>query len=203
MRVLRTFACLAPETNPKTCVMSRCHNDDPYHGQNGKRYHETSIVVTPYVTQLVIRYGVVVAHRTQNKNIPRPRDATSVAISIGERPALNSLKTQSRSRLQKWISYVNGNAEYDSLFLISMNSKSRPPVLTKVLGNIVCDSLGADEDEHLSIFLAYLVKMLNELRPLLKVTADLDDLCNAMVGGKLHRSNVHLDEVLKEVLYAT
>ena len=31
--------------------------------------------------------------------VPRPREATSVAIRIGERPALNSPRTQSRSRL--------------------------------------------------------------------------------------------------------
>jgi hypothetical protein len=33
------------------------------------------------------------------KDVPRPRDATSVAIRMGERPALNSPNTQSRSRL--------------------------------------------------------------------------------------------------------
>jgi len=32
-------------------------------------------------------------------HVPSPRDATSVAIRIGDRPALNSPSTQSRSRL--------------------------------------------------------------------------------------------------------
>jgi hypothetical protein len=32
-------------------------------------------------------------------HVPRPREATSVAINMGERPALNSPRTQSRSRL--------------------------------------------------------------------------------------------------------
>jgi hypothetical protein len=37
---------------------------------------------------------------TQSKHhVPSPRDATSVAIRIGDRPALNSPSTQSRSRL--------------------------------------------------------------------------------------------------------
>jgi hypothetical protein len=34
-------------------------------------------------------------------HVPKPRDAASVAINMGERPALNSPKTQSRSRLRK------------------------------------------------------------------------------------------------------
>lgn len=34
-------------------------------------------------------------------HVPKPRDATSVAINMGERPALNSPRTQSRSRLCK------------------------------------------------------------------------------------------------------
>jgi hypothetical protein len=34
-------------------------------------------------------------------HVPKPRDATSVAINMGERPALNSPRTQSRSRLWK------------------------------------------------------------------------------------------------------
>lgn len=37
----------------------------------------------------------------QKRNIPRPREATSVAIRIGERPDLNSPSTQSRSRLNQ------------------------------------------------------------------------------------------------------
>lgn len=37
----------------------------------------------------------------KERDAPSPRDATSVAIRIGERPALNSPNTQSRSRLAK------------------------------------------------------------------------------------------------------
>lgn len=43
--------------------------------------------------------------RKEINNIPRPREATSVAIRIGERPLLNSLRTQSRSRLKYNVRY--------------------------------------------------------------------------------------------------
>lgn len=40
-------------------------------------------------------------HLLKIENIPSPRDATSVAIKMGDRPALNSPSTQSRSRLKR------------------------------------------------------------------------------------------------------
>jgi hypothetical protein len=42
--------------------------------------------------------------------------------------------------------------------------------------------------------------VLDKLRPLVKVAADLDDLRDVVVGGQLHRANVDLDEVVEEVL---
>lgn len=81
-----------------------------------------------------------------------------------------------------------------------MDGQCRPSVLPEVLGDVVCDTLRADEDEHLGILLADLVEVLDELRPLLKLSTDLDDLGNVVVGGELHGSDVHLNEVLEEIL---
>ena len=81
-----------------------------------------------------------------------------------------------------------------------MDGQSWPSVLTEVLGDVVRNTLGANEDEHLRVLLADLVQVLDELRPLLEVADDLDDLLDVVVGSELHRTNVDLNEVLQEVL---
>lgn len=88
----------------------------------------------------------------------------------------------------------------DVLLLVAVDGKSGPAILTKVLGDIVRNPLSADEDEDLGVFLAYLIQMLDELRPLFKVAADFDNLLDVVVGGKLSRANVDLDKILQEVL---
>ena len=145
----------------------------------------------------------VVALATGNENIPRPRDATSVAIRMGERPALNSASTQSRSRLHRKMS-ANAHESYRrySLFLVTVDGQCWPSILTEVLCDIVRNTFCADENEYLRVLLTDLVEVLNELRPLLKVTADLDNLLDVVVGRQLSRADVNLDEVLQEVLYA-
>lgn len=81
-----------------------------------------------------------------------------------------------------------------------MDGQGRPTILTEVLCDIVRYSFGPDEDEHLRIFLADLIQVLDEFRALLKIAADFYDLLDIVVGGELRRTNVDLDEVLQEVL---
>lgn len=67
-----------------------------------------------------------------------------------------------------------------------MDGQRGPSILTEVLGDVICNTLRADEDEDLRVFLTDLVEVLDKLRPLLKVTHDLDDLLNVVVRGELH-----------------
>ena len=115
---------------------------------------------------------------------------------------MNSLKTQSRSRLTK-VSTTLANAlnMLHLLLLVSMDGQCRPSILTEVLRDVVRDTLSTDKDEHLRVLLADLIEVLDELATLLKVTHDLNDLLNVVVRCKLHRTDVDLDEVLEEVLW--
>ena len=81
-----------------------------------------------------------------------------------------------------------------------MDGQRRPSILTEVLGDVVCDTLCADEDKNLSVLLADLVQVLDELGALLKVTANLNDLLNIVVCGELHRTDVDLNEIFQEIL---
>lgn len=90
----------------------------------------------------------------------------------------------------------------DLLFLVTVDGQRWPSILTEVLGDVVRDSFCADEDQHLGVFLTDLVEVLDEFRPLLEVAADLHNLLDIVVGGKLCRTDVNLDEVLQEVLDA-
>lgn len=81
-----------------------------------------------------------------------------------------------------------------------MDSKGWPPVRAQVLRDIIGNPFGAHENEDLGTFLADLVKVLNQLGPLLKVGADRNNLTDVVVGCQLHRANVHLDEVVQEIL---
>ena len=91
----------------------------------------------------------------------------------------------------------------DLLLLVSVDGQRWPSVLTEVLGDVVGDTLRAHEDEDLGVFLRDLLEVLAKLRPLLKVTYDLNDLLDVVVRGELHGADVDLDEVLQEVLHDT
>jgi hypothetical protein len=86
------------------------------------------------------------------------------------------------------------------LFFVTMNGKGGPTILTKVLGDIVCDTLCGNEDEDLGILCADLVEVLDELVALFEVTANLNDLLNIWVSSELHGANVDLNHVTKEIL---
>ena len=67
-----------------------------------------------------------------------------------------------------------------------MNGKCWPAVLTKVFRDVICHPLSANEDENLGILSADDIKMLDQLRPFLKVAADFNELGNVMVRRELH-----------------
>lgn len=122
---------------------------------------------------------------------------------MGERPALNSPKTQSRSRLFR--SHQDQRKilreRWYALLLVSVDGQRGPPILTEILCDVVRNTLGADEDEDLGVLLGDLLEVLDELGPLLEVAHDLDNLLDVVVRSKLHGTNVDLDEVLQEILY--
>ena len=80
-----------------------------------------------------------------------------------------------------------------------MDGKGRPAILSKVLGDLIGDSLGADEDEHFSIVLRDGLEVLDELAALLKVGADLNNLRDVGVGRELERPDRDLHGVLQVV----
>jgi hypothetical protein len=90
--------------------------------------------------------------------------------------------------------------QFYPLFLVTVNGEGGPAVLTQILRDIVGHTLGGDEDEHLGVLRADLVQVLDELVPLLKVAANFNDLLDVRVGSQFHGTNVHLNEILEEVL---
>jgi hypothetical protein len=90
----------------------------------------------------------------------------------------------------------NGN----SLLLVTVNGKSGPAVLAKILGDFIRYTFCAHKYEYLGVLRRNLVEMLDEFGPLLELAADFDELLNVVVGRELHRTNVDLNEVLEEIL---
>lgn len=87
------------------------------------------------------------------------------------------------------------------LLLVTVNGKGWPAVLSEEAGDLVGDTLGASEDEALVVLVLHdLLEVLDHLVTLLELGNDLDDLGDAVVGGKVHGTNVDLDEVVLEVL---
>jgi len=122
-----------------------------------------------------------------------------VAIKIGERPALNSPRTQSRSRLKR-VGLALTHIANDSLFFVSVYRQSGPTVLPQIFRDVVSNPFGPYEDQDLCIFSADLIQVLDQFGPLLEIAADLNDLLDVVVGSQLHGTNVDLDHILQEVL---
>jgi hypothetical protein len=79
-------------------------------------------------------------------------------------------------------------------------TKRRPAVLTEESGNIICDTLGASENDALvGAVLHDLLKVLDHLVTLLEVRDDLDNLCNTVVGGQVSGTDVDLNVVAEEI----
>ncbi|GKT73889.1 hypothetical protein ColTof4_06311 [Colletotrichum tofieldiae] len=75
-----------------------------------------------------------------------------------------------------------------------------PSVLAKEAGDLVSNTLGADEDENLVLLVVHhLLEVLDHAIALLALVDNLDDLGNAVVGSQLHGADVDLNEVGKEV----
>lgn len=87
------------------------------------------------------------------------------------------------------------------LLLVTVDGKSRPAILSEEASDFVGDTLGASEDEALVVLVLHdLLEMLDHLVALLEFGNDLNDLGNAVVGRKVHGTNVDLDPVVLEVL---
>lgn len=66
-----------------------------------------------------------------------------------------------------------------------MNRESGPAILAEVLCDIIRYTFSADEDEHFRIQSADMVEVFNELRTLLEVSANLNNLLNVVISCKL------------------
>jgi hypothetical protein len=81
-----------------------------------------------------------------------------------------------------------------------VDGKGGPAILAEEASNLVSNALGADEDEDLVLLVVHdLLKVLDHAITLLHVSDNLHDLCDAVVGSKLHGTNVDLDEVVEEI----
>lgn len=85
------------------------------------------------------------------------------------------------------------------LFLITVDSQRRPAILPQIFGDIICNTLCADENKNFGVLAAYLVKMLDEFAAFLEVGADFNVLLDVVIGGQLHRTDINLHKVGKEV----
>jgi hypothetical protein len=75
-----------------------------------------------------------------------------------------------------------------------------PSILAEESSDLVSNSLCADKDEDLVLLVLHnLLKVLDHAVTLLHVCDNLDNLCDTVVGSKLHGTNVDLDEILEEV----
>lgn len=72
--------------------------------------------------------------------------------------------------------------------------------MTKILGDIVRDTLRADEDEDLRVLGTDLVEVLDQFASLIKIAADFDDLLDVVVRSKFHGTDVALNHILQEIL---
>ena len=81
-----------------------------------------------------------------------------------------------------------------------MNREGGPTILAEEASNLIRNTLCANEDEDLVLLVVHdLLEMLDHTITLLHVSNDLDNLGDTVVGSKLHRTDVDLDEVVEEV----
>jgi len=81
-----------------------------------------------------------------------------------------------------------------------MNSKGGPALLSKIFCNIVRNSLSGHKNEDLGIFCTNLIEMFDQFVTLFEVAANFNDLLDVVVCGQLHRTDVDLYHIPKEVL---
>ena len=88
------------------------------------------------------------------------------------------------------------------LLLITMDGQRRPAILTKVFRDVISDTFCAHEYENLRILGTDLIQVLDQLRALLEITANLHKLFDVVVRSEFHRPNVDLDHIFQEILEA-
>lgn len=81
-----------------------------------------------------------------------------------------------------------------------MDSECGPAVGSEVLGQVIGDSLGTNEDEDLGILARDLLEVLEEFVSLVVFGNNVDDLLDVVVGSQLEGTNVDLDEIVLEIL---
>lgn len=87
------------------------------------------------------------------------------------------------------------------LLLVTVDGQRRPAILAEEPSNLVGNTLGASENKDLVVLVVHdLLHMADHLVALLGLIANLNDLCNAVVGGQVHGTDVDLDEVVEEIL---
>lgn len=75
-----------------------------------------------------------------------------------------------------------------------------PSILAEEAGNLICDTLGAGEDQDLvGAGLHDLLEVPSHPVALLEVGHDFDDLVDPVVSRQVHRADVDLDVVVQEV----
>jgi hypothetical protein len=89
------------------------------------------------------------------------------------------------------------------LLLVTVDGKRGPSVLTEVLGQVVGDPLGTDEDEDLGVLRRDLLEVLDQLAALLKVGADLDDLSDVEAEGNENLLRERLSHSADAATYQT
>lgn len=83
------------------------------------------------------------------------------------------------------------------LLFVTVDGKCWPSVLAKESCDFVGNTLRSSEDEYLVVLVFHdALKMLERTITFLEVRNDLDDLRDAVVGGKIVRSNVDLNPIL-------
>ncbi len=86
------------------------------------------------------------------------------------------------------------------LLLVSVDGECWPSVLAKEARDVISDTLGSGEDKDLVLLVLHdLLHVLGHLVALLELRDDFDNLGNAVVGRKLKRTDVDLNEVVLEI----
>lgn len=88
----------------------------------------------------------------------------------------------------------------DLLFFVPVNSKGRPALLSKIFCNIVRNSLSSHKNKDFRVFCTNLIEVFDQLVTLFEVAANFHDLLYVVVCGQLHRTDVDLYHIPKEVL---
>ena len=71
-----------------------------------------------------------------------------------------------------------------------------PAVRTQVFGEVISDTFGSHENENFGVFLGDCLEVTQETGSLVVLGANLNNLCDVVIGGQLQGTNVDLDKVV-------